>query len=128
MDQPLVVPIYTGGKKHVAKLVFHVTATADRSVCISLREYISPVCGNLKHLLGYGTSVWIFDTSSNKHVIFFSSNSFAPMFCLTVLPFVELDADKWIPTLLPWQNVGNMRGERKYINDKHEKSNVHSSL
>jgi hypothetical protein len=117
------------GMKCIAKFVFHVSVAADRIVCISLREYISPVCvcvcvcvcGNPKHLLCYGTSVWIFDTSSHKHVIFFSCSSFAPMLCLTVLPFVELDADKWIAALLPRQDVGNMRGERKYINGGHQR-------
>ena len=72
---------------------------ADRSVRVSLRDeaYVTQQCGNEQHLQLYGTSLWIFDTSSHKHIIFFlSRNSFAPMLCLTVVPFVEPDADKCI--------------------------------
>lgn len=127
MDQPLVLPVFAGDKIHSQICI---SCHRGRQSCLYfvVRIHFTGVCGNPKHLLCYGTSVWIFDTSSHKHVIFFSSNSFAPMLCLTVLPFVQLDADKWIATLLPRQDVGNVRGERKYINGGHGKSNVYSSL
>lgn len=120
-NRTLVEPMYTVDTNHRQ---IHFSVETDRSVCISLREYISSECGNPKHLLCRRTSVWIFDTSSHKHVIFLSSCYCGSMFCLTILPFVEPDGDKWIQTLTPRQCVGNMRDERKYINDKHTKSST----
>lgn len=116
MDQPLVVPVYTLGK-------------IRSQICISCHCGSKQICLYFAGRIHF-TGVWelkapavLRDISGDIRYIFsqtchfFSSNSFAPILCLTVLPFVELDADKWIPTLLPRQDVGNMRGERKYIND-----------
>lgn len=118
MYQPLVVPVYTWGEKKIHSQICISCHCGSRQICLYFVVRI------------HFTGVWetkapavLRDITEDIRYIFsqtchfFSCNSFAPMLCLTVLPFVEPDADKWIPTLLPRQDVGNMRGERKYIND-----------
>jgi len=97
INDTLFEPMYIADAVHSQT---HFSVIADGSVCISLWVYIPPHCGNTRHLLCHGTSawMWISDTSSHKRH-FFSSYSHTSMLCLTILPFVELDGDKWIRTL-----------------------------
>jgi hypothetical protein len=126
MDQTWVAPVYTGNIIHSQICIS--CHCGSRQICLyfAVRIHFTGVWEPKAPAALRDIGVDIRYISQTCH--FFSSNSFASMLCLTVLPFVELDTDKWIPTLLPRQDAGNMRGERKYINDKQEKSNVHSSL
>jgi hypothetical protein len=108
MEQPLVLPVYAGDR---IRSEICISCQTDSCLYLAARTHFAGVCGNAKHLL-LRASVWIFDTSSRKRVIFPLAPPLLAL-CLSAVPFVALDADKWIAA------HGNMRG--------HGKSNVYSS-